>query len=173
MTKPEYCILNNNKIQVLKAAIICRDLSLPIQAIIQAAFFSRILAWSTVACSCFITRKRLHIHIDICEANGEITILHLLTLSWSVNSSESIKYFNSCFANNACNWSQELKQLKQPRQPKQRNASTWFNQATNYILTGSLKQSRILTWSDLFIKGDIRPLVKLKHKNRMINVKEV
>ena len=44
---------------------------LPIQAIIQAAFFSLIIRRSTVACSCFITRQRLHIHIDICDRKGD------------------------------------------------------------------------------------------------------
>lgn len=45
--------------------------SLPIQAIIQAAFFSLIIRRSTVACSCFITRQRFHIHIDICDREGD------------------------------------------------------------------------------------------------------
>lgn len=55
---------------LLKAAIICHVyVSLPIQTIIQTAFFSRILTRSTAACSCFITRERLHIHIDICDTN--------------------------------------------------------------------------------------------------------
>lgn len=39
--------------------------SLPIQAFIHAAFFSWVFGKSTVACSCFITRERLHIHINI------------------------------------------------------------------------------------------------------------
>lgn len=51
---------------------------------------------------------------------------------------------------------------------QQRNASTYIDQATNYNLTELLEQSRTLTWSDLFIKGDIRPLVKLKNKKQII-----
>lgn len=57
--------------EICQVDIICCDLTLPIQAIIQAAFFSLVHLRSTVACSCFITRKRLHIHIDVCDKEGD------------------------------------------------------------------------------------------------------
>lgn len=44
--------------------------SLPIQTIIQAAFFIHVWRRFAVACRCLITRERLYIHIDICDTNG-------------------------------------------------------------------------------------------------------
>lgn len=45
------------------------SLFLPIQAVIQAAFFRLILTRFTVACSCFVTREGLYIHVHICDTN--------------------------------------------------------------------------------------------------------
>lgn len=86
MNKPEKCFWKCKKTVFSngKAFISCCILSLPIQAVIQAAFFSWVLMMSTVACGCFITRQRLHIHIDICDRKGGITNLHLLMMTYDV-----------------------------------------------------------------------------------------
>lgn len=61
----EQYYLNQNALIEKKPSF--SNLSLPIQAIVQAAFFNLFIGRSTVAGSRLITRQRLHIHIDICD----------------------------------------------------------------------------------------------------------
>lgn len=62
---------------------------LPIQAIIQAAFFSLIIRRSTVACSRFITRQRLHVHVDICDRGRDFFPIIFYSNKASSTKSES------------------------------------------------------------------------------------
>lgn len=63
--------------------------SLPIQAIIQAAFFRLIARRPAVACRRFVTRQRLHVHIDVCDRGGGDFYIDLYSKKASSAQSES------------------------------------------------------------------------------------
>lgn len=118
---------------------------------------------STVACCCFITGQRLNIHVEICDKKGKINIWHLPTLFGHVNKKHDqtilipiLKTVDTIFR-----WATTSLAFKS-------NCLGNIKQQSN----GGEKSPEVkLTWSDLFVKGNVGPLVQLKYK-RDINIKD-